>query len=783
MSDQVLVGITVLETTQGVAGPYCAKMLRAHGARVIKVEPPGGDLCRTLLPKSEAGESGLFAWLNAGKESIQLDRNDPEDQAIFLKLCQLADVLIHEGEDSPAPGTLIDCDISWFGHQGPYSGYRGSDAVVSALAGMVYGVGLPEGPPIIPTGYQPSILAGVTAAIGVMAALVGRLATGRSRQISLSILDASLVLVEVGAIAPSYGRPVNRMRFGVNRFPPTFPMGIYQCSDGWVGITALTPSQWQAFCELLDEPELAANPKYYNTLNRLADANLIEDRFAPKLKHWSAREFVEQGQARRIPLAMVPTAAEMLELDEFTSRGVFPQISTPAGESFRGPELPFRLTRTPGDSSGIAPSANQHSDSLKAELNVAFDEDNNEATNDVEKVRSPGLPLEGVRIVDLSMGWSGPLAARYCADLGAEVIKVEACQYPDWWRGWEATREWIDNREYEKAPTFNAMNRNKKGITLDLTRPEGVRLLKKMVRDADALIENNTSTVMPKLGLSYEDLLPHNPALVMLSMPAYGMGNRWSHFRAYGSTVEQASGLPHLNGYDNWPPTLQHVALGDAVAGINAAVALLMAIFHKHRTGEGQFVDFSQVESVLNLAAHGVIEQSLNNRPWPRLGDRHPEYRIHGVYQCQGEDQWLVIVAASDAEIAAIKKLTGSQNLDETLAKWCLARSPEDAMASLQSADIAAGLVRSVGELLDDPHIAATGMFVPGPTPHQGEVMYPHSAFKIEGSRLGVRNPAPLLGQHNNEVLQGLLGLTDEEFNELEQAQIVGDLPLLQVPG
>src|SRR5262245_64618416 len=204
--------------------------------------------------------------------------------------------------------------------------------------------------------------------------------------------------------------------------------------------------------------------------------------------------------------------------------------------------------------------------------------------------------LHGVRIIDLSMGWAGPLATRHLADMGAQIIKVESCARFDWWRGWEATPEWIAQNAAELSAPFNTVNRNKMDITLDLVSPTGAALFKRLVAVADAVVENYSAGVLPKLGLDYPALRAVNEELVMVSMPAFGANGPWRNYRAYGSTVEHASGLPHLNGNADWPPAMIHVAYGDAVGGLNGAAALLTALRHRRRTGQGQHVDLSQSE-------------------------------------------------------------------------------------------------------------------------------------------------------------------------------------------
>ena len=254
-----------------------------------------------------------------------------------------------------------------------------------------------------------------------------------------------------------------------------------------------------------------------------------------------------------------------------------------------------------------------------------------------DKVRAD-RPLEGLRIIDLSMGWAGPVCTRNLADLGADVIKIEACGYPDWWRGVDNRAETVTQRLYEKSSRFNIMNRGKRAITLDLTVPDGVALAKALVKDADAVIENYSAEVLRKFGLDYAELTKVNPSLVMVSMAAFGASGPWRETRAYGSTLEQGSGLPSVGGRAQDPPMMNHLAYGDAVGGLNACSAMLVALLHRRETGEGQFIDLSQVQCMLPFTAAWAIEQSANGKVTPRAGNRHPSFVPHGVFPSAGTD-------------------------------------------------------------------------------------------------------------------------------------------------
>lgn len=401
--------------------------------------------------------------------------------------------------------------------------------------------------------------------------------------------------------------------------------------------------------------------------------------------------------------------------------------------------------------------------------------------------------LRGFRIVDLSMGWAGPLATRHLADMGAEIIKVESCVRFDWFRGWESSQRWIDDNEAEKHEPFNGLNRNKFDVTLDLSKRRGRDLLLRLVAVSDAVIENFAGDVLPKLNLGFEVFKAVKPEIVMVSMPGFGSTGPWSKYRAYGSTTEQAAGLPHLTGRPEHPPTMVHIALGDAVAGLNGASAMLVALRHLKRTGEGQFVDLSHSECLLPLAAHGIAEQSLTGAPPPRLGNRSRHCAPHGVYPC-GDGRWLVLQVQSEQQWQALRSAVGSgvagfgdvadrleraDELDATISEWCARRRAADAMDSLQAAGVPAAAVAASKELTADPHLQARCFWKILDREYIGKHPNGVAPYRLQDDPLEIEWPAPTLGQHNREILGGLLGLSDAELADLERDGIIGNRPRL----
>jgi crotonobetainyl-CoA:carnitine CoA-transferase CaiB-like acyl-CoA transferase len=581
-------------------------------------------------------------------------------------------------------------------------------------------------------------------------------------------------------VTQSVTNPEVEHRHGVNRFAPTSPLGVYRCREGWIGVTIVTPAQFRSFCDMIGSPELGHDPRFVVGFDRLRHTDALEAIFAPRLLERSAEEWFAEALARRLPLAIVPDMAMLLRNPVHRARDAFGMVRLGQAR-FEGPTLPQRLTRTPPLAGGTAPFAGEHAAPPPRSPRLST-------------AAQPGtLPLAGLRVVDLSMGWAGPLCTRQLADLGAEVIKVEAIQYPDWWRGVDPRPAFFAERRYEQDMRFAVLNRNKLGITLDLASAEGAALLRQLVRQADAVVENYAREVLPKLGLDYPVLARERPDLVMVSMPAFGAEGPWRDARAYGSTLEHASGLPSVSGEPDWPPTTNHIAHGDPIGGLNAAAAALAALLHRQRTGEGQHIDLAQVECMFPLAAPWILAQSTTGSPGPRWGNRHPGQVPHGCFPCAGEG-WVAVAVADDAAWARLCGVIGREDLAAdpalataagrrgreadlaaAIAAWTRGREAGAAMLGLQAAGIAAGALPWPSALKRDPHLAARGFWQVTERPHLGPHEQPSAPFREAGrGPYPVRRAAPTLGQDNAAVLGGLLGLSPAELARLAEAGVIG---------
>lgn len=415
------------------------------------------------------------------------------------------------------------------------------------------------------------------------------------------------------------------------------------------------------------------------------------------------------------------------------------------------------------------------------------------------------MPLEGLRVIDLGRVWSGPLAARIMGDFGAEVIKVESTAGRGEYSGTAARQSQMPQdfpngdpgaHPWNRASMFNDLNRNKLSLTLDLSKPDGVGIFKRLVRVSDVVVENYTPRVMANFGLDYPVLKTVREDIIMLSMPAFGMTGPYRDFPGYGNTIEPVAGITNLVGYAGSPPQPLGMIAGDALAALHGVSAVLTAVWHRQRTGRGQYIDLSQAETQTSAIGDVIVGYGMSRNMPSRRGNRHPFMAPHGCYRCKGDDSWVVIVVSTDAEWQSLCGAMGNplwtadprfadqlcrwhnqDEMDRQIETWTLQHDHYEVMRILQAAGVACGPVLNGREVLDDPHLGVRGFFWEVPHPEAGT--FPCASVPVHLSRTpaAARLPAPCLGEHNVGVLEGLLGLGGDEIDRLEKAGVIGRRP------
>lgn len=795
----VLSHLRVIEIGSSAATSYCARLFADFGADVQKVEPPAGDPLRRSAPFTPGGQSAWFAFLNFNKSSIIIDSAGSDATARLTALIEASDILVDGRDVDPGdcpsidiaairqrrPG-LIYLEASWFGHEGSYTGFVATDSTVRALAGLIKLVGPVEGPPLHAPDFQVGILAGLWGFVAAASSALSRMQGGAGRSWSLNIFESNIALSEY-LMFEAFARGDVMRRIGVNRFWPIFPAGIYETKDGWLGVTTITPVQWRTFCDMLDLPELRDDPALVLGEDRLRKIEQIERQFMPRLKTRTAKEWFAEGLKRKIPIVPVPEISDLVQDAKKNVHNAIVPVLLGHEEGLTAGSTQ-RLTLTPPRRGGKVPAAGERQSFGANRAQVSQPPVGSSVCVDADR-----KPLHEVRVIDFTMGWAGPLCTRTLADLGADVIKIEAIQYPDWWRGVDRRSAYVDGELYEKTLRFCIMNRNKRGITLDLTRPEGLALAKRLLARADVVVDNFSVDVLPKLGLGYDVLRMLNPRLVMMSMSAFGVDSLNRDCRAYGSTLEQGSGLACVVGKPGGPPVMSHGAFGDPVGGLNGCAAVLIALIHARSTGQGQFIDLAQIECMMPFAAPWITVNSIGSVPPTRYGNRHPQFVPHGCFRCAGPDNW-VMVAATDEdtwqtlailigrpEWAADKSLNSAEarrgieaEIEKAIEAWTLSRHADQAMSELQAVGVAAGVARLPVDLLKDRHLQSRAFLQEVERAFIGSHPQPSIPIREGPAPYAIRTAAPTLGQHNNEILSGLLELSEAEIAHLARESIIG---------
>lgn len=389
--------------------------------------------------------------------------------------------------------------------------------------------------------------------------------------------------------------------------------------------------------------------------------------------------------------------------------------------------------------------------------------------------RTAPLPLQGIRVLDLGMVWAGPQATALLADLGADVVKVEGPTHPDPFRSMFGAADpalFPEDELLEWSPLFCSLNRNKRGILLDLRSPEGAETCRRLAVVADVVLDNFSARVLPRLGLGYDVLRRDNPHLVTCSMAGFGRTGPWRDVVTYGPMVEQLSGALALSGYPDTGPVGLASAF-DAIAGCHGALAIVAALVGRLRSGHAADLDMAQMETGPRVTAPFIADRQLGHPPYLRDGNADPDAAPRRMYRCAGKDAWVAVSARDDASASALLRLVAGPSLagdprfataalrksheaelDALIAAWCRVRTCDEAAAALQAAGVTAAPLRSVAEAVDDPRVRRADAFVSVDRIPNGRREYPAPPLRIDGRRLPVHRPAPRLGEHTTEVLE-----------------------------
>jgi crotonobetainyl-CoA:carnitine CoA-transferase CaiB-like acyl-CoA transferase len=782
-------GLRVIDCSTEIAGPYATKLLVEAGADVIKVEPPAGDPLRRWTASGATGPEGetapLFQFLNASKRSIVIDVETAPGRQELLDLARGADLVVesYTPEQARRLGLSLDAlragnpatslvSITPFGRTGPWADRPSTEFTLQAAVGSTAYRGLPERGPVGVGGRFAEWVAGVYAGLGALEAHLSARNTGQGRHIDLSMLECLVLSMTVYHDLQSQWVDTP---LGQSIEIPS----IEPAKDGWVGFCTITGQQWVDFCSLIGRPDIGEDKRYLDAAARMQDLQKMEDAMHSWTRERTVDEIIELASLMRIPVAPVGTGATLPETDHLVARGVYQKA--PGG--FLQPRPPFVLHDTPARPIGETPALDEHALEIRAELG---------SRTTAPARGGSALPLEGLKVVDLTTFWAGPIAASKLATLGADVVKIESIQRPDGMRFAGAAR-----REdlWEWSPVFHGANLGKRGITLQLDAPEGIDLIKRLIADADVVIENYSARVVENFGLGWEVVHALNPNAIMVRMPAFGLDGPWRDRTGFAMTIEQVSGLAWRTGYDDKPLVPRGAC--DPVGGMHATFALLMALEVRERTGLAQLVEVPLLEGALNLAAEQVIEYTSTGQVLTRTRNRGPHAAPQGVYRCRDQSGHAALAVATDAQWQALRaalgnpawasdagfdtqagRRSGHDAIDAGLDAWFAEHDRDEATELLRTAGVPAQSVINGHDLSPHPQLEARGFFQIIEHPATGATRYPTWPLGPGAyPRPPHPRPAPLLGEHNEEVLREKLGLRDAELEKLREAKILGNRP------
>lgn len=813
----MLTGVRVMEVSSGasstgVAAAFCARLFADHGADVVLVEPPGGTPLRSAgpsLPGRADSLLPLFWHLSTGKQSVAADLTD--DAEVLLGLGERCHLLVTDlGEVADRLAAPLArhgghvCLVTDFSRAGPWADWLGDEIVHQALGGAMFMTGAADAPPLYGFGERAGYAAGVAAYIASLAALLG----AERGAASFGPPSGAALRVSVHEVMASMAQNLTSQyrysgaieRRGANRRPSA----RIRASDGWL-VLFVMPGNWQPLCAAIGRPDLAADQRFARYPDLVTNWPQARAELEQVAASWRAADLAAALAKAGLAARAVATPTELLDDADLIARSFWQHAEEPGklgrplagggGGLVVGPIARFSgWRRQPRP----APQLDEHRDRVLALLATA------PLPLKTMTRAAPQPPLHGLRVLDLTSAWSGPMATRILAHLGATVVKVEAPRRMDGWRGQlEPSDPWMypgrepGERPYNRNVWFNTQNRGKRAISLDLQHPAGRLAGQALALTSDVVIANGKPGMLGRLGLDRSVLTTQAPGLVTAELPAYGSDCPSADHRALGPTMEAATGFTYFIGYRDGPPIGSGPAYLDPMGALHGTAAILTALYHRHRTGRGIAVEVAQREAAMQWLGEWLLDAAATGHDRPRMGNAHPSRCPHGAYRCAGADNWIAISVHRDGDWLALAAAMGRPDLaadrdlasragrhareaeiDAAISGWTANCDKWQLTRVLQAAGVRAGAVSDARDLADDADLRASGFFAVQHHPEAGTYEYPGLPFHDFPPAEAADLPAPCFGADTRCVLRDWAGMSDAEIDALFTAGACSDQPV-----
>ncbi|EHR61701.1 putative acyl-CoA transferase/carnitine dehydratase [Saccharomonospora cyanea NA-134] len=771
-----LAGLRVLEVATGVAGPYAGRLLAMLGATVVKVEPAEGDPARTIPVDGgpQVSPSPLFVHLNAGKRSVGAESITPEEGLAWADVV-LSDRVARDfgpWEDTGSvadPPMLVSVTAWGTGHDDP--GSPSDELLVQAASGLLAATEQ-DGQLWRFPGWQSQYLAGAYAAAAALAGL------GRHGRAEVTWVGAARSAVECQAAATLYGvtaphgdereEEVRQAGFQTN----TFPSGAFACADGYVVPGTVRGKDWTTQCELYGRPDLVLDPRF-SWRDRWRNREQLRAEIADWYLARTRREIFDLALKSGWSAGMVLSAQDVLTDPHLRERGFVGTVSGAA----RGP-IPVRPWRVENTT---APTV----------VRLARRGEDDGWFQPRRPRSRPLWPVRnGLRVVELTWAWAGPFVGRFLASTGADVIRVEAGAHPDGWRTRFRLRDLGTAPGEQHAPTdvtydasaqFNSLNRGKRAVSVDLSRPDGARVFRELVAAADVLVVNMNHRVLADRGLDGFVREQVERGLVHITMPALGAVGPDRAMPGFGMLTEAMGGFAARFGSPGEGARTSPTYYPDAVSGVHATVAVLAALAARAAGGPGAAIDFSQQEALWLQFGEGVVLAGQQGRSPARLGNAEPGAADAGVLSAA--DGHLAYVVATEQQARAVRELlerdggTGGTALSEALTAWAAHRDTDAVREALRAAGARCVAVQHIRSLFHSGTLAAQRMLELVDHPVAGKRAYLGIPVALDGEPLRADGPAPMFDQHTDEVLTEWLDYSPERLAALRGDAAIGTVP------